>query len=55
VKTLAQFKHALRNPLTTVNGYAQLLDKKLSQTKSREANWVKEILKACKEMEELLK
>lgn len=46
--------HDLRNPLSTISGYSQLLKSKLKDDQKKEKEWVEEIFKACQKMEKLL-
>jgi signal transduction histidine kinase len=47
--------HALRTPLTSINGYVQLLHKKLSQKKTSEARWIEELHAETNRMTNLIK
>lgn len=42
--------HEIRNPLTSINGYIQLLYLKLANTNTSEARWIKELDKESKKL-----
>ena len=46
--------HELRTPLTAINGYAQMLYSRLSQTDSREGGWAQQIYFECLRLNNLI-
>lgn len=46
--------HELRTPLTAINGYAQLLYSKLSQTDTREGGWAEQLYYECIRLNNLI-
>lgn len=53
ILSLSEVAHELKTPLTTINGYGQLLKSKFDKD-SKEGGWAREIVKEAERLREMI-